>query len=110
MDANDSVIVGGIVAVITAMITAVGGYVGGQRHGKAAFITAVSDAAELVITRLTKEVERVEIARIRCEEGHEECKRDLAEVRAEVREHIATLMKHNVATYEPEDLKRVGPK
>lgn len=78
---------------VTGVIGAVGTFIAGQRHGKAEFITAVSKAADLVITKLQEECARFEAARIKADEGHDKCEAELAAVRRE----IARLMSGRVA-------------
>jgi hypothetical protein len=78
---------------VTGVIGAVGTFIAGQRHGKAEFITAVSKAADLVITKLQEECKRFEEARIKADEGHAKCETELAKVRME----IAVLMAGRVA-------------
>lgn len=75
--------------VIAAVVTSIGSFVAGQRHGKAAFITAVHDAAQLVIGNLRVEIERVQ-------DHREHCERELALVKARQAE-IDALMAGRVA-------------
>lgn len=89
---------------IAGVISAIGTFFVGQRQGKAEFITAVTKASDIVISRLQKEIARVDDARAHCEDGHQECRDKV--VRLE--NQVAMLMRGDIPQYRPSDLRRQG--
>ncbi len=92
---------------VAGVISAVSSFLVGQRQGKAEFITAVTKASDIVISRLQKECDRMEVARQKCEDGHDHCKEEVQALKDQVQ---TLLMTGPVATYTPSDLTRVGDK
>lgn len=87
----DSNILVAIIASAPGLLMSGVTYAMGVRNGKNTFIAAVQDAAKEVIDELRKD--KIELKQDlavakelneRCEAGHDDCKRDLAEVRKQI--------------------------
>jgi flagellar basal body-associated protein FliL len=68
-------------AVLGAVITAWGSWAAGRKHEQTRFITAVQEAAHLVIVDLRQEIDRVVAARVALEAQHAHCQHELAALR-----------------------------
>lgn len=87
-----------ITAAITAfvgLITALATWRAGHRHGQASFVSAVHQAAHIVIQDLRDELARITEIREQIEAQHAQCQAELAEMRT----RIDDLMRGPPASY-----------
>lgn len=80
----DRVVEAGIVAALSWWSGQRGGRRQGQGEGRAEFINAVQEAAELAINELKDAVHRVTEQHRITDAQHRECERNLAEVRGQI--------------------------
>ncbi len=89
MRISSDAMIGAAVTALVGLITAIATWRAGHRQGQASFVTAVHEAAHLVIQDLREEIQRVADARAHIELRHAECQAELADMRAQIERLMA---------------------